>query len=146
VNRRAIKVIFAVGLPAFALVFVVAAPGLRIWLGARFRPEMVPALRVLLAGCFLNLLGVPGYYTLLGLGRIKQIIASQVAQSVTNAGLISTIGLLSGRASTGLTAAAAAAGIAVGGIYCLYAARVRPPVGSNPESLHMETPVQDVAS
>jgi O-antigen/teichoic acid export membrane protein len=146
VNRRAIKLIFAVGLPAFALVFLVAAPSLRFWLGARFRPEIVPALRVLLAGSFLNLLGVPGYYTLLGLGRIKQIIASQVAQCGTNAGLISTIGLLSGTASTGLTAAAAAAGIAVGGLYCLCAATVRTRIGANPESLRTETSAQEVAS
>jgi O-antigen/teichoic acid export membrane protein len=146
VNRRAIKLIFAVGLPAFALVFLVAAPSLRFWLGARFRPEIVPALRVLLAGSFLNLLGVPGYYTLLGLGRIKQIIASQVAQCGTNAGLISTIGLLSGTASTVLTAAAAAAGIAVGGLYCLCAATVRTRIGANPESLRTETSAQEVAS
>jgi O-antigen/teichoic acid export membrane protein len=146
VNRRAIKLIFAVGLPVFALVFLVAAPGLRFWLGARFRPEIVPALRVLLAGCFLNLLGVPGYYTLLGLGRIKQIIAGQVAQCGTNAGLISTFGLLSGTASTGLTAAAAAAGIAVGGLYCLGAATVRTRVRANPNSLRTGTSAQEVAS
>jgi len=146
VNRRAIKLIFTVGLPAFALVFVVAAPSLRLWLGARFRPGMVPAFRTLLAGCYLNLLGVPGYYTLLGLGRVKQIIASQVAQSLTNAGLILTMGLLLGTASTGSTAAAAAAGIAVGGLYCLYAAKIVPGVGPNQESLRAETIPQEVAS
>jgi O-antigen/teichoic acid export membrane protein len=145
VNRRSIKLIFALGLPAFALVFVVAAPSLRFWLGARFRPEIVPALRVLLAGCFLNLLGVPGYYTLLGLSRVRQIVVSQVAQGVTNTGLLGAICLFSGTVSTSLTAAAAAAGTAVGGLYCLYAARVRPRVGANPESLHMGTTAQEAA-
>jgi O-antigen/teichoic acid export membrane protein len=144
-NRRAIKLIFALGLPAFALVFVVAAPGLRFWLGARFRPETVPALGVLLAGCFLNLLGVPGYYTLIGLGKIKQIVASQFALTCTNAGLILTIVLLSGTVSIGLTAAAAATGIAVGGLYCLYAATVQLRVGANPEFTFTETRTQGVA-
>jgi O-antigen/teichoic acid export membrane protein len=146
VNWRAIKLIFAIGLPAFALVFVVAEPGLRFWLGARFRPEIVPALRVLLFGCFLNLLGVPSYYTLLGLGKIKQIIASQAAQSITNAGLILIIGVLLGTASTGLTAAAASSGIAVGGLYCLFAARALTRESTNPESHHMETSIVKVAS
>ena len=146
VNRRAIKLIFAVALPAFALVFVVAAPGLRFWLGARFRPEIVPAVRVLLVGCFLSLLGVPGYYTLLGLSRIKQVIASHVVQAGTNVALISTMGLLAGKVSTGLTATAAAAGIAVGGLYCLCATAFRPRVGANPESIRMATSAQEVAS
>ena len=143
VNHRAIKLIFAVGLPAFALVFLVASPALRFWLGGRFRSEIVPALRLLLVGCFLSLLGVPGYYTLLGLGKIKQVLASHIAQSGTNAGLV-FIGLMSGTASTGLTAAAAAAGIAVGGLYCLCAASVGPRVRSNPEYFHIE-PAQEVA-
>jgi len=147
-NRRAIQLILTVGLPVFLLVFVVAPPGLRFWLGARFRPEIEPALRLLLAGCFLNLLGVPGYYTLLGLGKIKQVVASQVAQSVTNAVIILSIALLSGTASIGLTAAAAAAGIAVGGLYCLFAAGAGPGPRLNayPESLYTETSAEKVAS
>ena len=144
VNRRAIKLIFAVGLPAFALVFAVATPVLRLWLGARFRPEIVPALRVLLAGCFLSLLGVPGYYTLLGLGRIKLVIASQVVQAGTNGGIILVMGLLSGMASTGLTSAAAAAGMAAGGMYCLFIGIARPRLVENPDTLQRETYAQEV--
>jgi O-antigen/teichoic acid export membrane protein len=145
VNRRAIKGIFAIALPAFALVFLVARSGLRLWLGARFRPEIVPALRVLLAGCFFSLVGVPGYYTLLGLGRIKQIIACYVAQCGTNAGLITAFCLLSGKVTTSLTATAAAAGIAAGGMCCLYAATIRPRGGTDRDALLMETSAQEVA-
>lgn len=146
VNRRAINLIFAVGLPAFALAFLVAAPGLRFWLGARFRHEIVPALRLLLAGCFLNLLGVPAYYTLLGMGRIKEIVASQVAQSCTNAGLILAIVVLSGAVSTTSTAGAAAVGSAIGGLYCFYAATIRLRVPTTPKPQHTGASGQEVAS
>ena len=146
VNRRALKLIFAAGLPAFALVFLLAEPGLRFWLGARFRPEIVPALRALLAGCFLSLLGVPGYYTLIGLGRIRQIIVSQVAQAGTNAGLISAIVVMSGKASALLTTTAAAAGVAAGGLYCLYAATIRMRVDANHESFEAQESPQEVVS
>jgi O-antigen/teichoic acid export membrane protein len=124
VNRRAIKLIFTLGLPAFALVFLIADPALRLWLGARFRPEIVPALRVLLVGCFISLIGVPGYYTLLGLGRIKQLIAIFAAQAGTNLLLI-TGSLAFGIVSAPSTAAAAAGGIAVGGLACLCATKMR---------------------
>jgi hypothetical protein len=92
----------------------------------------------------LSLLGVPGYYTLLGLGRIKLVIASQVVQAGTNGGIILVMGLLSGMASTGLTSAAAAAGMAAGGMYCLFIGIARPRLVENPDTLQRETYAQEV--
>jgi O-antigen/teichoic acid export membrane protein len=126
VHRRAITVVLGLGLPMFGGAIIVAHVALQRWLGVRFRPELVPALRVLLIGGFASLLGVPGYYMLLGSRTVKQVVAANAVQGGVNAAA------LGGLCSTGLlsafsTAGAASAGIAAGGLYLLLVTRTLAP-------------------
>lgn len=119
VYARAMKLIFLAGLPAFAIVILFADPLIQFWLGVRFRPEIAPAVRILVTGCFFSLLGVPGYYTLIGLGRLRHIITGSVVQSLTNAGVLAGHALLGRGTSTTFVAAASACGLAAGGLYLM---------------------------
>ncbi len=124
VNHRAMTLIATVGLPIYALLFVAAEPFLRIWLQGRFQLALVPSLRVLLAASFVSLCGVPGYYTLIGLSKVKHVIASCVLQSATNVGMLATLTTLTGKMSAFMTAISAAVGITTGGLYLLVRVRM----------------------
>jgi O-antigen/teichoic acid export membrane protein len=124
VNARAMKLILVAGLPVFAIALLFAPPIVRLWLGARFRPEIIPAIRLLLAGSFVSLLGVPGYYTLMGIKRLSHVIAGHSVLALTNATLLGVFALLGGTLSSTSVAAATATGLATGGLYVLFAAQI----------------------
>jgi O-antigen/teichoic acid export membrane protein len=122
VYGRAMKVIWGLGLPAFGGAILAAHILLHLWLGARFRPELVGAVRVLLLGGFASLLGAPGYYMLLGVRSVKHVVAAVAVQSGVNAaalGYLCYAGFLSALA----VASAASAGIAAGGLYLFFTSR-----------------------
>jgi len=85
INRRALKLaVFAV-LPLYGGLFVVAGVLLRFWLGQRFVDTLPYALRVMLVASYISLLGVPAFYTLMGLGRVRHCFISIGVQSFLNA-------------------------------------------------------------
>ncbi len=118
--HRAMKMVIGVGLPVFGGALLLAHIALKLWLGARFRPELVATLRILLIGGFGSLAGVPGYHMLLGMRSVKHIVLSNVVQASTNAFAVCCL-CYAGSLSAVSTAAAASAGIAVSGIYLLIA-------------------------
>jgi O-antigen/teichoic acid export membrane protein len=124
VNRRAMTLIAAVGLPLYLLLFVLAEPCLRIWLQGRFQPALVPTLRVLLGASFVSLCGVPGCYMLIGLFKVKHVVASWVLQSAANVGALAALAAFTGKMSALMTAIAAAIGITTGGLYLLVRIRI----------------------
>jgi O-antigen/teichoic acid export membrane protein len=72
----------------FGFVFLFTDPILRIWLHESLNTSLSGALRVMLVGAFISLLGVPAYYALLGLGRAGVLFWSHVLQSATNIVLV----------------------------------------------------------
>ncbi|HWR54807.1 MAG TPA: oligosaccharide flippase family protein [Bryobacteraceae bacterium] len=89
IHRRALVFVGSVGVVIFGFVMLIAEPLLRVWLAERFRPELVPCARVLLAGAFISLIGVPSYYTLLGAGRLGSITGSHSIQAGANIAIAS---------------------------------------------------------
>jgi O-antigen/teichoic acid export membrane protein len=121
VYGRAMKVVLGSGFALFGGAMIVAHTGLRLWLGARFRPELVSALRVMLPGGFANLLGVPGYYMLLGVRSVRHVVATNTVQCAVNAAALGYF-CHAGVLTAFLAASAASAGLAAGGAYLLFAA------------------------
>lgn len=71
IYRRAMKLIIICGLPLFVVLFAFAHVLLKFWLRKSFVETLPGAFRLMLIVTFLSLLGVPAYYTLLGLGKAR---------------------------------------------------------------------------
>jgi len=99
VNRRALRLILFLGVPGYALLFLLAEAGLKLWLGPTYVPALPGTFRVILVGSFLSLLAAPAFFTLLGLGRSRDTMLGHVSQSglsvLTIAGLLVIYGTIS---------------------------------------------------
>lgn len=80
ISRRAMSLIFLFGIPMYLALLIFATPLLRIWLGAEFIQTIPLVFRIMLVATFINLLGVPSYYFLLGMGHVRDVFA---ARSIT---------------------------------------------------------------
>lgn len=110
VYRHSMRLIYIFGAPIF-MVFFIGSPVLfRIWLRGSFSEGLSGAFRIMVFGTFFSLLSVPAYYALMGLGRMRPCLISQVILGGVNAGLIGLtivfFGALPLNAVTGATAAA----------------------------------------
>jgi O-antigen/teichoic acid export membrane protein len=119
--RRLVQRLILTALATFGFVFLFANPILRLWLRQSLDPAMPLALRVMLVGAFLSLLGVPAYYALLGLGGAVALFWSHVVQSGTNVGVLALALFLGYPLS--LTTLLVASAIAMGATTCFLAAR-----------------------
>lgn len=81
--KRANRLLLAGATPMYAVVFLLAAPLLTIWLG-RQGAAATPTLRILLAATFVNLLAVPPYYLLMGIGRVRHCFAASAAMAAVS--------------------------------------------------------------
>jgi len=77
INRGAIKLILLFGIPMYVAMLIFATPLLRIWLREGFIDTIPTAFRIMLVATFMNLLIVPSFYILLGIGRIREVFISQ---------------------------------------------------------------------
>lgn len=84
-NGRAMKLIFLLGIPMYGAMILVATPLLKIWLGQKFVEELPGSFRIMLVSAFVSLLGVPAYYTLLGLGRVRYTLTAHIILSGVSA-------------------------------------------------------------
>ena len=82
--RRLYKIIYFAALPPQVLVFLLAPLMLKVWLRSGFVTDQVTPFRVMLIGSFFSLLGVPGYYYLAAIARVRVIFASHALQSALN--------------------------------------------------------------
>ena len=80
--------VLALAAIAFVILFVFANPILKIWLRRSFEPTLPGSLRIALAGAFISLLGVPAYYSLLGIGKVSALFWSHIVQSATNLAIV----------------------------------------------------------
>lgn len=87
-NRQAHTLIGLVGLPIYGVIFVLAGLLLKMWLGDAYVADLPHALRTLLVATFISLIGVPSYYTLLGLGIVRHAFLAHVILSGLSAVLV----------------------------------------------------------
>ncbi len=88
IYRRAMNLIFIVGVPVYGILVIFSPLLLRIWLRDRFVEVLPGVFRIMLIGTFISLLGVPAYYTLMGTGYVRYTLCSHVIQSIVNAVII----------------------------------------------------------
>lgn len=84
IYRRSMKFIFIFGAPFYAVLLLLSPFLLQIWLGERFVETLTSAFQVMLIGTFLSLLGVPAYYTLMGINKVVYCFISHLIQSAFN--------------------------------------------------------------
>lgn len=67
-----------VAIPVFAGFLFADNWLLRLWLRSRFTPQLVPCFNIMLLAALVNLVAVPSYYLLFGIGRVRQCVAAHV--------------------------------------------------------------------
>jgi len=77
-NSRFMKLILFFGIPAYTVLMIFAPPLLRIWLGEKFEETLPNAFRIMMFATFFTLVGVPAYYTIIGLGKIRYFLTASV--------------------------------------------------------------------
>jgi O-antigen/teichoic acid export membrane protein len=94
-HRQTIKMILFFGVPLYVTLLIFSPVLLKLWLGDRFVDTLPMAFRVMLVGTFMSLMGIPAYYTLLGLGHVRHIFGSHVVQSTANVlAILAVFGLM----------------------------------------------------
>lgn len=85
--KKSGRLIFYVAFPCYVMALVFLKPSLAIWLGGELADHLSPVLFVMLIGSFISLLSVPSYYTLMGMGKVRQILLASAIMVVTNVGV-----------------------------------------------------------
>ena len=91
ISHRAMKLILLFGIPMYGAMLIFATPLLRIWLREEFVHSIPFAFRIMLVATFINLWGVPSYYLLLGMGRIRAVFAARCITWLTSMALVTMI-------------------------------------------------------
>jgi O-antigen/teichoic acid export membrane protein len=99
INRKLIKLILIFGLPFYIILFILAGTLMQLWLRGKYNNAILPAFRLVLIATFLNLLSVPAFHTLLGLGKASCSLVSSIIVSGGNFVLVLTNALLFNRVS-----------------------------------------------
>jgi len=90
-NRSAMKLIIVFGVPLYIVMLIFATPLLKIWLRQGFVQTIPFVFRIMLIANFANLLAVPSYYFLMGMGRIKNIFIARCITWLTSMTLVTMI-------------------------------------------------------
>jgi O-antigen/teichoic acid export membrane protein len=105
-RRTCTRLIAKLGIPLYLLIGLFATSLLRVWLRSQFQPAVPTALRIMLLASFLSLLGVPGYYILLGLGEARSCFNSAILQGAASLAFIAIAFIATGGVSvTGVSVA-----------------------------------------
>lgn len=81
---RVVRLLVMAAVPAFGLVMLLASGLFPLWLGERYVPSLPGVFRIMCIGAFINLLGVPAFYTLMGMGRSWCVFTAHLVQGATN--------------------------------------------------------------
>jgi len=99
IYRHAMRLILFVGVPIYVTLIVFSPLLLRVWLGDRYVEVLLPAFRIMLLGTFIMLLGVPAYYTIMGLGKVRYIMKMSLMSSFGDVFLVFAYYVIRGRVS-----------------------------------------------
>ena len=82
--RRGMKLIFLFGIPMYGVLIIFIPLLLRLWLGEKLVETLPGTFRIMLVGTFISLLGVPAFYTIMGMGNVRFCFFSLVISSFIN--------------------------------------------------------------
>lgn len=119
-NRRAMKLILMFGIPVYGVLVIFASLLLKVWLGNGFIDTLPLAFRIMLIGTFLSLLGVPAYYTLMGMGYVRHTLMSYLVQSTVNVAIVIYYVLLSSMVSVEFVSSSVLSGMGVSTAYLIW--------------------------
>lgn len=88
--NNSIKLIICLGLPLYSILFIIATPLLKIWLGHNFIETMPMVTRILLVSSFMVLLATPYYFTLLAMGNVRFCLFTSLVQTGLNVFIITS--------------------------------------------------------
>jgi len=120
---RSMRLIFLLGTPLFAVLAILAPVLLKLWLGDRFVETLPGVFRIMLIATFLNLLCVPAYYTLMGLGKVHHCFLAQVIEAIVNAVVVAIIVLFARTVSIWSVALAVVLAMGVASFYVVWQKR-----------------------
>ncbi len=90
---RAMKLILLFGIPIYVAMLIFATSLLRTWLRDEFIQTIPDIFRLMLVATFINLLGVPAYYSLMGMGCVRDVFAGRTITWLTNMILVTIIAI-----------------------------------------------------
>lgn len=122
---RAVRLVVLLGTPALGLGMVLVAytPLLRFWLRDKFVEQLPEAVCIMLLATILSLLGVPAYYTLMGLGKVRHIVISHAVMVFLNVLPIVGAALLWGQVSVANVLWSTVLGMGGSTLYLVYQRR-----------------------
>lgn len=91
VLRKAMRLVFYLGVPVFAIFFLFGPFLLRSWLSNRYTPEIAILFRIMLVGYVPNLLIIPIYYLFMGVGKVSYCFTAHLIQSTLNVTIVSIL-------------------------------------------------------
>jgi O-antigen/teichoic acid export membrane protein len=118
--RTGLRLIAQVGIPIYVIAILFITPLLHLWLRSQFQETLPAALRLMLVGSFLNLLSVPGYYLLLGLGKARDSFIFGVIQTACSLSTLAISLLLTGSVTVMMTLLGMTIGMGVSTTYILW--------------------------
>ena len=121
-NTRLLKLIFLFGGSLYCVLAVFSPLLLKLWLRDKFIESLPGAFRIMLAATFLTLLGVPAYYTIIGLGKLRVFITATVISTIGNFVLVTSYYHLTGNISVYSIGVCLIICFAASTIYLLYKA------------------------
>jgi O-antigen/teichoic acid export membrane protein len=78
IYHHAMELVLFGGIPIYGGVIVLLTPLLKLWLGHKFVVELPFVFRIMLISTFLNLISVPAYYILIGLGVVRHTLIAHI--------------------------------------------------------------------
>ena len=87
-NKIAINSILTFVVPLFLILLFSGNKLLPLWLGKVNLPNLNLNIRIMMLGCFLNLLVVPIYYTFMGIGKVKVCFKAHLIHALINCFLL----------------------------------------------------------
>lgn len=124
--RQLYKKVLWFTLSAGTLIYAAVAIGcgiaLKVWLGRSYSEDFHLALEMGLLGTYLSLIGVPAYYTLMGLGLGWPLFTEKALHTVVQLTLIAIAVPISGQLTSTSVLATGAAGMGISSIYLLWRA------------------------
>ncbi len=123
IYNKSMKMIVFWGIPLFIVIYALATPLLELWLRQRYNSLLPMAFRIMLVGSFLSLLGIPAYYTIIGLGRSGKIFLTHIILSGTNILFVCIIVFIASLSVNSL-AVASLMGMGLSSVYLIWQFRV----------------------
>jgi O-antigen/teichoic acid export membrane protein len=131
-NRRAVRLVLAVGLPMYVVLMLFAPLLFHLWLGRQYTPSLPGVFRLMAIGGFASLVGLPAFCILVGTGRIASCFWGYAIPALFNVACVAAFVAVSGRLRIEYVACSFTAGTILSTLYLLR--KGRQVYGAQPDS------------